>query len=88
MATDLPNPVSDVQLLHDFLGKALAGDVQGLTLDGALSGFQDYYLQLRDLRSKIQQANDSLSRGEGTPLDVAGVITRVRQQLAEQGITG
>ena len=87
MATDIPNVPSDVELLHDYLGKQLARDEQELSLDEALSGFQEYYRQLRDLRGKVRQAEDSLARGEGRPLDVEAVLSRVRRRLAEQSIT-
>jgi hypothetical protein len=87
MSTELPNAYSDVQLLHDYLGKALAGDSAGLTLHEALTGFQEYYMQRRELRAKVQEAEHSLARGEGRPLDVVGVIARVRRRLAEEGIT-
>ena len=86
MATDIPNVPSDVELLHDYLGKQLASDERGLSLDDALTGFQEYYRQLRDLRGKVRQAEDSLARGEGRRLDVEAVISRVRSRLAEQGI--
>jgi hypothetical protein len=86
MATDIPSAPTDVQLLHEYLGKAIAGDQSGMTLDEALTGFQEYYRQLRDLRSKVRQAEDSLARGEGRLLDVDGIIARVRRRLAEQGV--
>ena len=87
MATDMPGIPSDVQLLHDYLGKQLASDGRDLSLDEALTGFQEYYRQLRDLRGKVRQAEDSLARGDGRRLDVEAVIGRVRRRLAEQGIT-
>lgn len=82
MATELSGAASEVRLLHDYLGKALAGNAADLTLDEALTGFQEYYLQRRDLRAKVQEAEESLARGEGRPLDVVGVISRVRRRLA------
>ena len=86
MASGIPNVPSDVQLLHDYLGRQLAGGEQDLSLDQALLGFQEYYRQLRELRSKVRQAEDSLARCEGRPLDVDAVISRVRKRLAERGI--
>jgi hypothetical protein len=87
MATDMPHVPSEVELLHIYLGQRLQNDAGDLSLDAALSGFQDYYRQLRDLRSKVRQALESLDRGEGRPLDVESVIGRVRKRLADQGLT-
>jgi hypothetical protein len=86
MSTQLSSNPSDVQLLHQYLGHALTCDNQGLTLDEALLGFAEYYRQLRDVRGKVQAAEGSLARGEGKPLDVEGLIRRVRERLATQGI--
>jgi hypothetical protein len=88
MATDLPQSPSDIELLHDYLGKQLAEPGRSLSLDEVLAGFQEYYRQLRLLRSRVQQAEDSLDRGEGRPLDVDSLIARVRKRLLEQGIAG
>ena len=85
MATDIPHVPNDVELLHTYLGQRLELGVD-LSLDAALSGFQDYYRQLRDLRGKVRQAEDSLARGEGRLLDVEAVIGRVRERLADQGV--
>ncbi len=87
MATDMPHTPSDVQLLHDYLGKQLHGAGDHLSLDEALAGFQEYYRQLGHLRAKVREAEVSLARGEGQPLDVDAVITRVRSRLAEQGVS-
>ena len=87
MATDMPHVPSEVELLHIYLGQRLQNDAGDLSLDAALSGFQDYYQQLRDLRGKVRQAIESLDRGEGRPLDVESVIGRVRKRLADQGLT-
>ena len=87
MATDMPNVPTEVELLHSYLGQRLQDDGGNLSLDAAFSGFQDYYRQLRNLRSKVRKAEDSLARGQGRPLDVEAAIGRVRKRLAEQGIT-
>ena len=86
MSADTPHSPSDVELLYSYLGQRLHGDTQKLSLDAALTGFQNYYRQLRTLRGKIQEAEESLARGEGRPLDVDAVIDRVRNRLAQQGI--
>jgi hypothetical protein len=87
MATDASNAHSDTQLLHDYLGKQLDGNSPVIPLDEALKGFQEYYRQLNEVRSKVRQAEISLAEGRGKPLDVDALITRVRKRLAEQGIT-
>ena len=87
MATDIPHTPSEVELLHDYLGKQLEGAGPNVSLDSALAGFQEYYRQLREVRAKVRQAEDSLAAGKGKPLDVDALITRVRKRLAEQGVT-
>jgi hypothetical protein len=86
MATDLPNTPSDVELLHNYLGQRLQRDGIDLPLDDALAGFEEYYRQLRDLRGKVREAEESLARGHGKPLDAEAMIRRVRKRLAEQGV--
>ena len=86
MSTDSANYPSDVQLLHTYLGERLQNEGSQISLDSALSGFQDYYGQLRTLRSKVSEAMDSLSRNGGQTLDVDAVVQRVRERLAERGI--
>ena len=85
MAADASHVPSDVELLHGYLGQCLARNRADLSLDAALAGFEDYYRQLHDLRGKVRQAEQSLARGEGGPLDVEAVIARIRKRLAEQG---
>jgi hypothetical protein len=85
MSTEMPGVPSDIELLHTYLGQRIQDNSGELSLDSALSGFQEYYDQLRELRGMVRQAEQSLSRGEGRALDVESVIGRVRQRLAEQG---
>jgi hypothetical protein len=86
MSTDSANYPSDVQLLHTYLGERLQSEGSQITLDAALSGFQDYYRQLRTLRCKVREAIDSLDRNGGQTLDVDAVLQRVRKRLAERGV--
>lgn len=85
MSADTPHSPTDVELLYSYLGQRLHGEAGYLSLEAALAGFQDYYRQLRDLRGRIHQAEASVARGEGRPLDVDAVIERVRRRIAEQG---
>jgi hypothetical protein len=87
MSTDTPFTPSDVELLHSYLGRTLQHPGETRSLDDALAGLQQYYRQLRDLRAKARQAEDSLNEGKGNPLDVDKVIARVRTRLAAMGIT-
>lgn len=87
MATDLPHSPSDVELLHNYLGQRLERDGTDLPLEDALAGFEEYCRQLRELRGKVRQAEESLARGHGMPLDAEAIVRRVRTRLAAQGIT-
>lgn len=88
MATELPYTPTDVQLLHGYLGKRLESAGGCVSLDDALTGFQAYYCQLRNLRNKVRQAESSLDQGQGKPLDVDAVVERVRMRLAKEGVIG
>jgi hypothetical protein len=88
MAADMPYMPTDVQLLHGYLGKRLETAGDNVSLDDALTGFQEYYSQLRDLRGKVRQAERSLDQGNGNPLDVEAIVGRVRKRLTEKGIVG
>lgn len=86
MSTDIPQVPTEVELLHTYLGRRLHDEGSDLSLEDALSGFENYYRQLREVRSKVRAAADSLDRGEGSPLDVEGLVSQVRARLAAQGI--
>lgn len=86
MSTNAANYPSDVQLLHTYLGERLQNEGSQISLDSALSGFQEYYRQLRKLRGKVREAIDSLDRNGGQVLDVDAVVQQVRSRLAEQGV--
>lgn len=88
MATDSTVSRSDAELLRDYLDERIDREDPDLSLDDALAGFQAYHRQLQDLRAKVRQAEDSLARGEGRPLDVEAIIGRVRKRLTEQGVDG
>ena len=87
MATDSPETPTDIELLRDYLGERIDQFGRDLSLDEALAGFQEYHRQLQELRGKVREAENSLARGEGRPLDVDAIIGRVRKRLAEQGVS-
>lgn len=87
MSTDIPPVPSEVELLHTYLGRRLHDEGPELSWDEVLTGFESYYRQLREIRSKVRVAAESLDRGEGSPLDVEKLVSQVRARLAAQGIT-
>ena len=86
MSTDSAHSPTDAQLLHVYLGQQLDRTGDSLSLDEALTGFQEYYGQLRNLREKVRQAESSLGQGLGGELDVEALVDRVRRRLLEQGL--
>jgi len=87
MATDIPQVPTDVQLLYDYLGQRLRDEGDDVSLAQTLADFQEYRRQLKDLRTKIGAAEQSIARGEAKPLDADEVKALARKRLAQQGIT-
>ena len=48
----------------------------------------EYVLKLRALRADLQEAADSLDRGEGRELDMDDVIRRARERHAKPQVDG
>lgn len=86
MATDIPQAPTDVRLLYDFLGERIEHGKESVSLDQALSDFEEYRRQLTDLRTKIEVAEQSIALGKAKPLDADEVKAHVRERLSQQGI--
>jgi hypothetical protein len=86
MATDLSTPVTDAELLYQYLGKRLANGGRQEPLDQLLAEFAEYRGQLEHLRALIREAEAASARGESGPLDLDELFARVDRQLDAEGI--
>ena len=84
--TTKPANYSDAELLYHYLGERMTRSGCDTPLPELLSEFIRYRRELRDLRRKLRQAEDSSARGESQELDVESLIEEVTQELASEGI--
>ena len=87
MATDNSTTLTEVELLHGFLGVRLTNGGRNEPVDKVLADFKEYRRQLDELRASLREAEAQCDRGEAKPLDVEDVIRRGRERLAAKGIT-
>jgi hypothetical protein len=87
MSTELPATYTDAELLYHYLGERMAGPGCDTPLQELLSGFVQYRRELRDLRTKLKEAEASSARGESEELDVETLVSEVTRELAADGIT-
>jgi hypothetical protein len=80
MAIEPPSSLTDVELLHQYLGERIDSGSHHASLNELLTDFADYHRELEDLREKLQAAEASSRRGESKPLDVDAVLKRVHQR--------
>ena len=81
-----PANYTDAELLYHYLGERMTSSGCDTPLPELLSEFIQYRRELRDLRTKLRQAEDSSTRGESQELDVESLIEEVTQELAAEGI--
>ena len=86
MATDDSPSLTEVELLHSFIGERLDRGHRDETVEQTLAEFAEYRRQLEDMRASIREAIAQSERGESKPLDVEDVIRRGRERLASKGI--
>jgi hypothetical protein len=79
--------VSDLELLHEFIGHVLQNGGGSKTVDEVLDEFREYLEELERLREEIRPALEASLRGESKPIDWESLKERVTRRLAEQGIT-
>ena len=73
---------SDAQLLYEYLGQKIAANPSGAPAAEVLADLQAYGEQLAKLRTMVSEAQHSIAQGDGQELDVAAMLTRLRQQPA------
>jgi hypothetical protein len=79
--------VSDLELLHDFIGESLQNGGRLKTVDELLGEFREYLSEVERLREEIRPALERSLRGESKPIDWEALKRRGRERLAKKGIT-
>jgi hypothetical protein len=87
MATDNIPSLTEVELLHSFIGTRLDSGHRDDSVEQTLADFAEYRRQLEEFRATLREAEAQSARGESKPLDVDDVIRRGRERLAAKGIT-
>lgn len=88
--TTLRPQLTDLELLHRFIGDVLADNGRKITVEECLAEFREYREKLEWMREAIRPALEGSLRGESKPFDRAAVEAlkqRVTRELAEKGIT-
>lgn len=82
--------MTELELLHRFVGEQLANGGRKKTVDQCLAEFREYREKLEWMREAIRPSYERSLRGETKPFDRAALEAlkaRVRRELAEKGIT-
>lgn len=85
MAT-VSSGMTDLEILHRFLGAELSRGGRSRPVDEVLAEFRQYLADVERLREEIRPALERSLRGESKPFDVEDFLRRGRERLREQGI--
>ena len=77
---------SEKHAFDAFVAERLGGDLNGLTLEEAVSEFRAYEAELRTIQSKLDKAEEQYARGEAKPIDKDAFLADVNRRLDERGI--
>ena len=80
--------LTDLELLHRFIGEQLARGGRRTAVDDCLAEFREYLREVERCREEIRPALEQSLRGETKPFDPEEVIRRNRERLREFAITG
>ncbi|MDA1055295.1 MAG: hypothetical protein O3C40_33155 [Planctomycetota bacterium] len=83
MATGIPQDENHV--FYDFLGRRIERVGGPLTPEESVQEFRLYQAELNRLVEETEPAIEQSKRGQSRPLDVDGLMQRVKDQLAKSG---
>ncbi len=83
MATDVPN---ELEAFRDFIDQELARGSDA-SVDELIEKYRQRRSDLERLRQELKPAFEQSQRGESQPLDADALKKRVRDRLAENGVT-
>ena len=83
MATDVPN---ELEAFRDFIDHELARGSDA-SVDELIEKYRQRRSELERLRQELKPALEQSQRGESQPLDAEALKKRVRDRLAEKGVT-
>lgn len=86
MTTDNASQMTEVEVLHQYLGERIANGGREAPVKKVLADFQLYCQELDKMRELLREARDSSARGESGPLDLDALLKRVERRWDEKGI--
>ena len=84
MSTDFTPPLTDAQLIYEYLGRRIEEGPTNLPAEEVVAELSDYGAQLARLREMVARADASLVEGKTAPLDLDGLLDRVRGRASTQ----
>lgn len=86
MVTDTTGALTDLELLHRFIGDQIANGGRRTPVDRCLAEFREYLREVERCREGIRPALERSLRGETPPFDPEALKVRVTRELADRGI--
>jgi hypothetical protein len=86
MTTDLSPPLTESELLYQYLGKRLAKGARQEPVERLLAEFAEYRRELERARAMLREAEEASARGESGPLDLDDLFAGADKLLADEGI--
>jgi hypothetical protein len=83
MATET---LTELELLHRFIGKELAAGKKSLTVKESLERFEEYQRDIAKLQEALRPALEEAARGEGHAMDWKEFFRRNEERLRAMGI--
>ena len=77
---------NEIQSFYEFLGQRISQDSK-ITPEQSVQEFRAYQQELRLAQAELRQSHQQFLTGQGKPLDVDGLLERVRTRLARQEST-
>jgi hypothetical protein len=81
-ATDL----TEIELLHFYLGMRISHGDKSLTIEQALQDYAEYRIELDEFRATLSKAEESSARGLAAPVDRDELKREVRERLISKGV--
>jgi hypothetical protein len=77
--------LTELELLHLYLGRRISNGGRTLSLELVLREFQEFRRQLEDVREKLREAEQSSAQGLARTVDRETLKQEVRAMLVAKG---
>lgn len=86
MSVMTANELTEIELLHFYLGMRIERGDKSLTIDQAMRDYSEYRRELDEFRAELRQAEESSERGLAEPVDREQLKREIREELAAKGL--